>query len=105
MKLIGNIFLIPIKLIMLIALFILLGLNIIVSILGGLGNIFLNIIMGIFGILFIYQLVTTSNTIYDYLGIILLFLFFGFVKIILAFFPTTLGIISGQIGRGLAFWF
>lgn len=105
MKLIGNILLIPFKLLMLIAFVIILGLNIIVSILGGLSNIIINILMGIFGILFVYQLFTTSNSIYDYLGILLLFIFFGLVKIIIAFFPTTLGIISGQIGKGLAFWF
>lgn len=105
MKFIGNIFLIPIKLLLLITFVIILGLNIIVSILGGLSNAFINILMAIFGILFIYQLFTTSNSIYDYLGILLLFIFFGLVKIIIAFFPTTLGIISGQIGKGLAFWF
>lgn len=105
MKLIGNILLIPFKLLMLIAFVIILGLNIIVSILGGLSNVFINVLMGIFGVLFIYQLFTASNSIYDYLGILLLFIFFGLVKIIIAFFPTVLEIISGQIGKGLAFWF
>lgn len=105
MKLIANILLIPIKLVLLVVLIPVIILNIIVSILSGLGNMFLNLIMGAFGILFIYQLITRSNSIYDFLGVFLLFLFLGLIRILLLFFPTALAIISGQIGKNLAFWF
>lgn len=105
MKLIGNIFLLPIKLIMFLLLILLFCFNIIVSILSGLSNVFLNIFTTIFGFLFIYQLITRPYTTLDFIGVLILFLFLGLIRIIISFFPTTLGMINRQINRGLAFWF
>ena len=79
--------------------------NIIVSILSGISNIFLNIFTIIFGFLFIYQLITRTYTTLDFIGVLILFVFLGLIRIIIAFFPTTLGMINRQIGKGLGFWF
>lgn len=105
MKLIGNILLIPIKLALLIVLIPVIILNLIVAILSGFGSLFINLITGIVGFLFLYQLITRTNSIYDFLSVLLLFLFLGFMNIILVFFPTVISLIANQLGKGLAFWF
>lgn len=105
MKLIGNLLLIPFKLIMLILIIPLIILNLAISIFVGLGSVILNLFTGLFGLIFIYQLFTRIQTFYSILSALLLFLFFGAINLTLMFFPTTISLITKQMGKGLTFWF
>lgn len=105
MKLIGNLLLIPFKLIIFILIIPLIILNLVISMFAGFSSMILNLFTGLFGIIFIYQLFTRTQTFYSILSALLLFLFFGAINLILMFFPTTISLITKQMGKGLAFWF
>lgn len=80
-------------------------LNLFVSIFTGIANGILGLISGIFGIIFLYQLLTQTQDFYSITGALLLFMFFGALSLILAFFPATISMLSRKLGKGIAFWF
>ncbi|MEG0249340.1 MAG: hypothetical protein RR972_00655 [Peptostreptococcus sp.] len=85
--------------------FILFGfLNLTTSIIKGLGNIFLNMLMLITGVIFVVQLFALPNM---NLSIKILFVFsiMLLIKIVLSFFPAAFRCINRQVGNCLSFWF
>lgn len=104
MRLIANIFLLPVKFIMLIAFTLFMFLNLTTSIIKGLGNIFLNMLMLITGVVFVIQLFALSNINLS-IKIIFVFSIMLLIKIVLSIFPATFRFINRRVGNCLNFWF